>query len=605
MTEPTKEKLPAVPREEYPRPRFVREEWLNLNGVWNFSFDDGDAGLRQHWEQYGLPEPGAILVPFAYETPCSGIGERALHDIVWYERSFAVPAAWEGMDILLHIGAADYSARLWVNGRFAVSHEGGHTPFTADITLLLDSGAENRITVRVQDYAKDVTLPRGKQYWEENSKSIFYTGTTGIWQTVWLEPVPAQRLESVAFTPDIDRSQVEVALRIAGLPYAGELRLRMRLYYTGSDAERSYDGEPAGECELRVTAEDETCCVGLHSFNHAGFERWWSPERPNLYEARFTLLRDGVPTDEVTSYFGMRKVSIENGVLNLNNKPYFMRLVLDQGYFPQGGLTAPDDEAFRNDILLAKQMGFNGARKHQKVEDPRWLYWCDRLGFLVWGEMANAYDYSRRYAERFQAEWAQVIRRDYSHPCIVAWVPINESWGVPNIKADVFQQNHVRAVYYLTKSLDATRPVQSNDGWEHVRSDLCTLHDYEPNRKVLEKRYASLEETLRFYPAGRALFEGGDAYTGEPVLVTEFGGIAYLCGGEGWGYSGAESGEDFLRRLRDVVDPLLDSSIVQGFCYTQLSDVEQEMNGLLTAERKPKVAIESLSEVFGRSRALK
>ncbi len=318
----------------------------------------------------------------------------------------------------------------------------------------------------------------------------------------------------------------------------------------------------------------------------------------NLYEVTVTLFVDGTQADKAESYFGMRKIAVEAGKLMLNNRIYFMRLVLDQGYFPEGILTEPSDEDLKRGIELAKQMGFNGARKHQKIEDPRYLYWADRLGYLVWGEMANAYAYSEEYVRKVTAEWQEAVERDYNHPSLVVWVPLNESWGVPNILIDKRQQRHAMAMYFLTKSLDDSRLVISNDGWEQTTTDLVTIHDYEWRREDLTERYSTLERTLVGKPHRRELFVGGTAYAGQPVLVTEFGGIAYKKSDwEGWGYSGADNDEDFLAKLADVIEPLLQSPHVQGICYTQLTDVEQEINGLLTYDRAPKVPLEHIKQI--------
>jgi beta-galactosidase/beta-glucuronidase len=299
------------------------------------------------------------------------------------------------------------------------------------------------------------------------------------------------------------------------------------------------------------------------------------------------LESDDEVLDTVESYFGMRKVETRNGEVLLNGRPYYQRLVLDQGYFPGGLLTAPTDDDLRRDIELAKEMGFNGARKHQKVEDPRWLHWADRLGFLVWGEMANAYTYSADYVGRINAEWREVVVRDYNHPCIVVWVPMNESWGVPELASDPRQVEHLLSLYHLTRALDPTRPVVSNDGWEHAFTDLCTIHDYR-DAESLAASYATPESSAAARPAKRSIYVDGYGYRGEPILVTEFGGIAFAGDEGGWGYSTVAGSEEFLERYEELVGALLGSSAVKGFCYTQLTDVEQEVNGLLTYERRSK-----------------
>jgi beta-galactosidase/beta-glucuronidase len=326
----------------------------------------------------------------------------------------------------------------------------------------------------------------------------------------------------------------------------------------------------------------------------------WSPEHPNLYDLRLELLDpDDEVLDRVDSYFGMRKIEAKDGKVLLNDCPLYQRLVLDQGYFPQGILTAPSDEDLRRDVELAKEMGFNGARKHQKVEDPRWLFWADTLGFLVWGEMANAYQYSPGYVRRLTAEWQEAVIRDYNHPCIVAWVPMNESWGVPNLASDPSQTEHLLTLYHLTRSLDSTRPVVSNDGWEHAITDLCNIHDYR-EAEALAKSYATPQSAVAAEPADRPLYVPGYAYRGEPILITEFGGIAYSGDEEGWGYSTVAGGDEFLERYEALIAALLRCQPVQGFCYTQLTDVEQEVNGLLTYDRKPKANLDRIREITTR-----
>lgn len=579
---------PTQLRDEYPRPQFVREKWLNLNGEWEFAFDDSESGEREGWHEGSREFPARIAVPFCYQSELSGIADTAFHDTVWYRRSFALPADYEGMRIVLHFGAVDYDCRVWVNGKFVLAHEGGHTPFKADVTEALLDG-ENVVVVKAVDYSKDVTLPRGKQFWEEKSAGIFYTRTTGIWQSVWLEPVAPTHIGRVRLTPDIDHNQLKLQAFVAGLKPGADVVLRATV---------AFEGEIVSEDQFRVTRDAETRIIGIHDFNDHGLGRWWTPEKPNLYDLRLTLLVDGVEADRIDSYFGMRKISIEDGVVLLNNRPYEMRLVLDQGYFPTGLLTAPSDEALKRDVELTKEMGFNGARKHQKIEDPRYLYWADRLGLLVWGEMANAYHFSEPYVGRVTREWIEAVERDYNHPCLVAWVPINESWGVVNILVDEQQRQHALAMYHMTKSLDPTRPVISNDGWELVTTDLVTIHDYEWRREVLDDRYSSIDKALAARPGNRWILVPGYPYEGQPLLVTEFGGISFQKGDwEGWGYSGAKDEADFEERLRNVVEPLREAPLVQGFCYTQLTDVEQEINGLLTYDRQPKLPLEQIRRI--------
>lgn len=569
--------MDEVIRGEYPRPQFVRADWMPLNGEWEFSFDE---------ERYDRK----IVVPFAYEAPLSGIGERAFHDTVWYRRTFEVPEKWRGKRVLLHFGAVDYECDVWVNGSHTVRHVGGQLGFSADITEQLIAGV-NTLRVRARDDHSVLDIPRGKQFWKEESESIFYTATTGIWQSVWLEPVCDAYIEEVRITPLYDEKAVRFEYRLAG-----------GIDGAGLKAELSFSGRPVAQAAACTQSAQGAFSVSLEETAlgiwNAGEELVWTPETPRLFDVTFRLVRGGEVLDEAGSYFGMRKVSVENGRFLLNNRPYYQRLLLDQGYWPDGGLTAPSDEAFAEDIRLAKAMGFNGVRKHQKVEDPRFLYHADRIGLLVWGEIGSGYTYSNRFAGRLMEEWVQAVQRDYNHPCIVVWTPLNESWGVQEIAHAPCEQEFCRAMAAMTKALDGTRPVSDNDGWEHVGGDLLTIHDYEAREEVLAARYRSAETALASQPAARPLYVQGSGYRGEPILVSEFGGISFAaCGENGWGYSTAQDKEDFLRRYEAVICPMLDSPCVQGFCYTQLTDVEQEINGLLTYDRQPKADLEKIRRI--------
>jgi beta-galactosidase/beta-glucuronidase len=572
--------MTALPRPEYPRPQFERNDWLNLNGEWRFDFDDANLGLKGSWYK-SHSYSRRITVPFAFQTKLSGIGEIDLHDIVWYERDFELPAKWSAKKILLHFGAVDYGAWVWVNGIFVCQHEGGHVPFCADISHALHEGV-NQISLRVEDSSTDLEQPRGKQYWERESKSIWYTRTTGIWQTVWLEAVEKTHLESFKITPEIDSSEIQLQAIVAN--FQDGLELEAQISYQGALVTTSrYKLEQARSLN-RIMIEGD-----LHL---------WSPENPALYDLQLRLWHGNTLLDDVKSYFGMRKIAVQDGKVMLNNQAYYMRLVLDQGYHPDGLLTYPSDEAIKLDAELTKQLGFNGVRKHQKVEEPRYLYWADHLGLLVWGEMANSYEYSEKALERITKEWQEAIERDYNHPSIVAWVPINESWGVPNLKADSRQIDHLLALYYLVRSIDPSRLVISNDGWEHAKTDLLTIHDYEGSGHVLRERYGTLDAILASKPANRDFYVKGFAHSGEPILLTEFGGIAFQKDTQkGWGYTTAGDDEEFIRRYRDVVDAVLASPLVQGFCYTQLTDVEQEINGLLTYRREAKVDLAIIQKI--------
>ncbi|MGE5675391.1 MAG: glycoside hydrolase family 2 protein [Mycobacterium leprae] len=575
------------PRSEYPRPQFVRADWLNLNGTWEFAFDDENLGERKRWWAGNRALERTITVPYAFQTPLSGVGDPSLHDVVWYRRLFTVPAEWAGRDLLLHFGAVDYRAKVWVNGQLVATHEGGHTPFAADITAVATKG-ENVVVVRAEDPSLDMTIPRGKQYWKAKSEGIFYTRTTGIWQTVWLEPVAPTRLDRVRLTPDLDTVSLDARFYIEGFKPGLKVQMTVR-----------FEGELVAEESFLAAEPRFERSVGLPDPEQRYTRLWW-PWRPKLHDVTLKLIApDGTVLDTVESYFGLRKISVDGGKVLLNNRPFYQKLVLDQGYWPESLLTPPSDEAIQKDIELTKAMGFNGVRKHQKVEDPRYLYWADKLGLVVWGEMANAYHFSDEYVGRVTREWLEIIDRDYNHPCIVAWVPVNESWGTPRLPTNERERQHLLANYHLLKSLDGTRPVVSNDGWEHARTDLLTIHDYSPKRQMLLERYdIDPAETAKLLPAGRVLYVPGQEYRGEPMLITEFGGIAFKTGSqEGWGYSGAADADDFARRYAEVVEALFDCSNVVGWCYTQLTDVEQEINGLLTYDRQPKLPVEVIRKI--------
>lgn len=567
-----------VPRNEYPRPQFARSEWMSLNGEWEFSFDV---------ETYDR----TITVPFAYQTKRSGIGDTEFHREVWYRRKFCIPSAWREKRILLHLGAIDYSCQIWVDGRHTAEHTGGQTGFAVDITASLSEGAQHTLCIRAVDDPFDLEIPRGKQFWEREPRSIFYTPTTGIWQSVWLEPVSQNHLKHAFITPLLDEKSVKIEYETAG---DRNLRLAAEISFQGLPVvvvqERANGGRGAFTVDLERTA------LPFWNFNE---ELTWSPETPRLFDVTFHLMSDGREEDTVKSYFGMRKVSVENGVFMLNNRPYFQSLVLDQGYWPDSLMTAPDDEAFARDIMLAKKMGFNGARKHQKVEDPRYLYHADRLGFLVWGEIGSGYRYSRKLVKSLTAEWEDAVLRDYNHPSVVVWTPANESWGIQEVNVNPAEQSFCKTLVHLTKSLDPTRPVVDNDGWEHGgETDLLTVHDYEPRSGTLNVRYAGIDSLLSSPPAGRPLFVKGAGYGGQPVIVSECGGISFdrqHLGG--WGYSAVQSESEFLERYREIVSSLLMSPLIQGFCYTQLTDVEQETNGLLTQAREPKANPEAIRKI--------
>lgn len=589
----------------HPRPQFTRPRWTDLCGTWEFGFDDSDVGREQNWAAAGEVErerffPLRIRVPYPPESELSGIGDRSFHPVVWYRRSFPASVA-PGERLLLHFGAVDYRAEVWVNGHFVVRHEGGHTPFAADLTQVLRADGEQVVVVRAEDLPADAGQPRGKQDVEEQPHKIWYHRTTGIWQPVWLEPVPRSRIGSVRWQTDIGRGSLRGSVKL--IEVAAGSRLRLAVSLRGHLlAEDTYT---VTEIAAREGLTRELLLPGAQM--GLSRERWlWSPETPNLMDVRLTLTgSDGGELDSVGSYVGFRSVEASATRFTLNDRPYHLRLVLAQGYWPQSHLAAPSADALRREVELVKELGFNGIRVHQKVEDPRFLYWCDRLGVAVWAELPAAYGWSDTAVLRSAREWLEVLERDLSVPSIITWVPVNESWGVPALQSDPRQRAYVQAMYSMAKALDGSRPVVGNDGWEHAATDIITIHDYAGDGQTLRERYGTPEAVRRslaeVQPYYRPVLLPGLVLADQPVLLSEFGGISFQGGTDFWnGYGTASDEEDFLRRYRDLIDAALASTALAGFCYTQLTDTGQERNGLLTEDRRPKADLATLRAITRR-----
>ena len=570
----------------YPRPQLRRRSWLSLNGAWEFELDP-DAELTR-LEQLTWGE--RIEVPFSPETERSGIANTGLFRCCWYRRRFPAPAIPEGQRLLLHFGAVDYHATVWLNGTLLGEHEGGYTPFSFDVTDYLDGATdEQELIVRVEDDPTDLEKPRGKQDWQLEPHSIWYPRTTGIWQTVWFESVPQMRLAQLTWTSNVERWEIGLDASIVAA-LNSKLRLGVKLWV--GDLVLAHDEYlvVAGEVHRRIALSDP----GIDDFRN---ELLWSPATPRLIEAELQLTdMSGACIDRVRSYTALRTVAVHRDRLLVNGRPYVLRMVLDQGYWPDTGLTAPSDEALKRDVELVKAMGFNGVRKHQKIESPRFLYWADCLGLFVWEEMPSAYRFSKRSVERLTKQWVEVLQRDVSHPCIMAWGPFNESWGVPNLPDSAPERNYVRALYYLTKTLDPSRPVVGNDGWESVATDIIGIHDYDANYERMARRYFAHDVVPKLFkrerPAGRALLLEGHSRREHPIVLSEFGGIALSSEGKSWGYARAESVESFKTTLLQLLKTVRRLEALSGFCYTQLTDTYQEANGLLYADRTPKLPLE-------------
>ncbi len=583
----------------HPRPQIVRPQWRDLTGAWRFTFDDGDEGLAAGWQSAG-DFAQQIIVPFPPESAASGIGDTAHHRVSWYSRTFdasdlAAAGHRDGTRLHLHFGAVDYRCRVWIDGQQVGTHEGGHTPFAFDITDALTGSVEHTIVVRVEDDPHDIGQPRGKQDWLEHPHVIWYHRTSGIWQPVWLEAAPALATTAVHWTTDPRRGVIQADLELSRVP-AEPARVRVEL---------SYEGRPLGSTETLVSDDEATVLVPVADLlnGQAYEELLWSPEHPRLIDAVVT-----VGDDRIASYLGIRTAHVARQRFFLNDRPYYVRSVLNQGYWPESHLAAPSPDALRDEVQLIKDLGFNATRVHQKFEDPRFLYWADRLGLLVWGEAPASFTFSPTTVERTVREWLEIVHRDRSHPAIVTWVPLNESWGVQHIASDRRMREFARAIVSLTKALDPTRPVVSNDGWEQVDTDIVAIHDYDAEPDRVADRYRTRADIDALIdgvgPAGRVLVLEGDV-TDAPVMLTEFGGISFDSEAEGaWGYSAATSADDFDARLDGLMRAVHGSRALAGFCYTQLTDTLQETNGLLRPDRTPKLPIERLRAIMtGRADA--
>jgi beta-galactosidase/beta-glucuronidase len=570
----------------YPRPQLRRDSWYSLNGAWDFAFDPDAAWRHPADVTWGPP----IRVPFAPEAPASGIGYTGFFRACWYRRRVVLPASDGGGEWLLHFGAVDYAATVWINGTQAGAHEGGYTPFTIDVTPYLAADRVCEIVVRAEDDPQDLAKPRGKQDWQLEPHSIWYPRTTGIWQTVWMERVPTARLLRVAFSPNLARWEIGIEAWIDCRHREG-LRLGVKLNSRGQTLASDTYQVLSGGVHRGIALSDP----GIDDSRN---ELLWSPHAPNLVDVELALWGErGELIDRVQSYVALRSTAVQGDRFVLNNRPYLLRMALDQGYWPDGGLTAPDDAALKRDVELARSMGFNGVRKHQKIEDPRFLYWADHLGLAVWEEMPSAYRFTPQTVERLSREWTAVIARDFSHPCIISWVPINESWGVPNLPENPRERHYVQALYHLTKTLDPTRPVIGNDGWESVATDIIGIHDYDDQPDRMERRYHADDVLPRLFkrerPGGRMLVLEGDKHIEQPLMLTEFGGIALARPETGtWGYSTSKNAEEFAKQYERLLQAVRSLGLLSGFCYTQFTDTYQEANGLLYADRTPKFPIE-------------
>ncbi len=572
-------------RNEYPRPHFRRDEWLSLNGIWEFEFDDNHDGEKRGIHNGNVKLTREINVPFTYQYADSGIGETDFHDTLWYRRSFVYDKP--GKDVILGFNASDYITTVWVNGHYVTTHQGGFAPFTADITKFVTEG-ENVIVVRCYD-PLDPTIPRGKQSWLNERWSCWYIPNSGIWQSVWIDYVGKDSVEEFSITPDIDTNS-----------FGGEIKLRNSTADL-IEIKVSYDGKQIKRQMFTPDGKYTRYNVNMMEINYVDEITYWAPEHPNLFYVDINLYKDNTLLDTVHTRFGMRKISVsDDGKILLNNKPLYQRLILDQGYWKDSGLTPPSVEDIKKDIQLTLDMGFNGARKHQKFEDPYYYYLADELGLLTWCEMPSSYNFNTDEVSYVTKEWQEIVNTAKKFSSIITYVPVNESWGIRKALTSKEQQNFAKSLYYLTKSIDGSRLVSTNDGWENVSdSDILAFHDYASLGAELASKYneGTYDDVFQTF---RKVLANGNAYLGQPVLLSEFGGIMFEKDQRdgNWGYnSAAKTDEEFFARLKELVDGIYAADF-QGFCYTQLTDVQQEVNGLLDYDHNPKVDVEKLKEVI-------
>ncbi len=582
----------SIPRPEHPRMQFFRSDWINLNGEWSFALDPGRSGLEQGWEN-STGFTGKIIVPFCPESRLSGVEHTDFIESMFYQREIEIPAAWAGRRILLHFGAVDYAAKIFLDGRLAGCHEGGGSSFEIDVTAFVVPGKSANLVVSVRDELRGGQQPGGKQSSRFHSAGCSYTRVTGIWQTVWLEAVAMAGLRKCRIVPDFDSGSFCFTPEFYSVGSGNSLRIRI------------LDGavEVAG---TTIPAADGVSCRIAVPEPHA-----WSPADPFLYNIVFEVIDPaGVAIDHVESYGGLRKIHIEGKRLFLNNEPLFLRMVLDQGFYPDGVWTAPSDEDLVRDIRLSMAAGFNAARLHQKVFEERFHYHADRLGYLTWGESASwglTWCYHADASQmlgvfNFLHEWREVVDRDANHPSIIAWTPLNETYVSDDPD---FYRRIIREVYDLTRQIDPTRPVNDVSGYRHVKTDLWTVHLYRKDAEELARDLA---------PADGGVWRADPKieceYAGQPYINDEFGGFMYIpperakFAENTWGYHGLDlkSPEELCAKIREQVDLMLSMPELSGYCYTQLTDVEQEQNGLYNYDRTPKVPEGMLAEIFGRGR---
>lgn len=572
---------------EYPRPQLFRKNYELLNGRWNFAFGDDADDMHMCG---GFSDKMEINVPFTYQTKMSGIGTEERHDVVWYSRSLTIKEEALRGRVILHLEGCDYETFVWVNGVFIGSDTGGYHRLSFDCTEAIRCG-ENNVTIKAcDDYSTE--KPRGKQRSKDANYGCWYTDTTGIYKTAWLEFVPQTYLKNVTIEPDAEQGTVSLTCEIEG-EKTGDL-MKVDISYEGRHIATGVAEIHGGESKITV---ELTEAEKLHL---------WDVFDPCLYEVGLSIVRDGKSCDSVNSYFGVRKIDIKDGKILLNDKELYQRLALDQGYWRESLLTPPSEQALINDIKDMADMGFNGVRKHQKVEDERYLYYSDITGFIVWAEMPSMYSNTENSRKVFEREWLLAVLQQRNHPCVLTWVPFNESWGIEEVKTNKLVQDFVNDIYYKTKAIDSTRPVVTNDGWEHTVSDILTIHNYEQNGEILHGYYDTVEKCCLDKWGGHhtGAFAKGYSYKGQPIIISEFGGTAFVADTEGdnWGYGVAVNNlDEFYARFEALIEGIDSLPHCSGYCYTQVTDVQQEVNGLLDFDHKSKFDKPTMKRILNKN----
>jgi len=539
-----------IPRPEYPRPQFVREgNWINLNGEWDFAFDDANIGLKERWykKENSKNFKNKIIVPFCFQSKLSGIEDTSFHEVIWYRRGFEIPEKFKNKKVLLHFGAIDYRSLIYLNGEYVGSHEGGYIGFSLDLTNYIEK--YNILVVRVEDPSQDLEIPRGKQYWKTDPELIFYPRVSGIWQTVWLEFIsPEFQIENLKITPNIDKSEIIFEIDVQGMGFS-ELKLVIEISFKNlviaqQNIQLNFIGKiERGRVKDVLNERIEIFHRDMFFENPNRFKFkikipedklfLWNVFRPNLYDLSLKVQNEktGKIYDEISSYFGMRNISIsdygsKSQQILLNGKPLYQKLFLVQGYWPDSLYTPPSDDAIKKDIQYIIDFGFNGLRTHQKVFDPRFLYWCDKMGVLVWGEIGNAFRFSVNSQLRLINEFVAEVERDYNHPSIISWVPLNEGWGVSGAQRDPKRGYYTSALYFLIKSIDSTRLIIDDDGfWHTEHNDVYTRHVYPPEDEILP---GTLGDELKSHRRSKEkIYLIPYEYKGEPIIYSEIGGIGY------------------------------------------------------------------------------